>query len=82
MLVYSATRGRLLAADDDPNSFLIKHLLNVVIGISLGWVVMRVDYRTLRAYTPLAYGVVITLLLVVLSPWGEIARWRSMSADR
>lgn len=70
MLVYSATRGRLLAADDDPNSFLIKHLLNVVIGISLGWVVMRLDYRTLRAYTPLAYGVVITLLLVVLSPFG------------
>ncbi len=70
MLVWSATRGRLLAADDDPNSFLIKHLLNLVIGISLGYVVMRVDYRTLRAYTPLAYGLVVTLLLVVLSPFG------------
>lgn len=70
VLVWSATRGRLLAADDDPNNFLTRHLLNMVIGISLGWVVTRVDYRTLRAYTPMVYGVVITMLLVVLSPVG------------
>lgn len=70
ILVWSATRGRLLAADDDPNNFLTRHLLNLVIGIGLGWVVTRIDYRTLRAYTPLVYGVVITMLLVVLSPLG------------
>lgn len=70
LLIASATRGRLIAADDDPNSFLTKHMLNLVIGMSLAWVVMRVDYRRLRAYTPIIYGIVITLLLVVLSPVG------------
>ena len=54
----------------DPNNFLTRHLLNMVIGISLGWVVTRVDYRTLRAYTPMVYGVVITMLLVCAEPQG------------
>lgn len=71
LLVWSATRGRLIASDDDPNSFLTRHLLNMVIGISLGLIVTRVDYRTLRAYTPLVYGAVMTLLLLVLSPLGS-----------
>lgn len=71
VLVWSATRGRLLAADGDPNNFLTKHLLNLAIGVVLGWAVTRVDYRTLRAYTPLLYGFVITMLLVVLSPFGS-----------
>ncbi len=70
VLVWSATRGRLLASDDNPNNFLTRHLLNLVIGVFLGWVVTRFDYRTLRAYTPLVYGVVITTLLAVLSPLG------------
>lgn len=70
LLVWSATRGRLIASDDDPNSFVTKHLLNLAIGLSLGWVVTRIDYRTLRAYTPFVYAGVIFLLLVVLSPIG------------
>ena len=70
LLVWSATRSKLLEADDDPNSFLTKHMLNLVIGVALGWGVAKVDYRTLRAYTPLVYGVVITMLLVVMTPIG------------
>lgn len=70
MLVWSATRSKLLDADDDPNSFLTKHMLNLVIGLALGWGVAKVDYRTLRAYTPLVYAVVITALLVVITPIG------------
>jgi len=70
VLVWSATAGRLRAADDDPQAFLIKHVLNLVLGLALAYIVTRFDYRTLRAYTPLVYGVVITLLLVVLTPLG------------
>lgn len=69
-LVWSATRGRLLAADDDPNAFLTKHLLNLGLGLALAYGVTRLDYRTLRAYTPLVYGFVVTLLLLVLTPLG------------
>lgn len=70
LLVWSATRPRLQAADDDPNLFVTKHMVNLVIGLALGYVVTRVDYRTLRAYTPLVYGFVICTLLTVLSPLG------------
>lgn len=70
LLVWSATRGRLLAADDDPNSFVTKHLLNLIIGVALGYIVMKIDYRSLRAYIPVIYGAVITLLVLVVSPLG------------
>ncbi len=70
VLVWSATRSRLLAADDDPNAFVTKHVLNLVLGMALGAVVTRFDYRTLRAYTPLVYGLVICSLLIVLTPFG------------
>lgn len=70
LLVWSATRVKLLAAGDDPQAFVVKHLLNVIVGLVLAWIVTRLDYRTLRAYTPVVYGVVILSLLVVLTPLG------------
>ncbi|MEI6621943.1 MAG: rod shape-determining protein RodA [Actinomycetes bacterium] len=70
LLVWSATRTRLLAADDDPNAFVTKHMVNLVVGLSLGYIVTRIDYRILRAWTPIVYGFVICTLLVVLSPFG------------
>lgn len=70
LLVWSATRARLLAADDNPDLFVTKHVINLIIGLSLGFAVTRVDYRTLRAYTPVVYGFVVFMLLVVLSPLG------------
>ncbi len=70
LLVWSATRVKLISAGDDPQVFVIKHLLNLIVGLVLAWVVMRIDYRTLRAYTPVVYGVVLLALLVVLTPLG------------
>lgn len=69
-LVWSATRGRLLASGDNPQAFLTKHVLNLMLGVALGWVVTRIDYRRLRALTPVLYGLVIVVLLVVLTPLG------------
>ncbi|MDP3973166.1 MAG: rod shape-determining protein RodA [Candidatus Nanopelagicales bacterium] len=71
VLVWSATRTKLLSAGDDPDLFLTKHLLNVVIGIALGLVVTRLDYRTIRSHTPLIYVVSVVALLAVLSPLGS-----------
>lgn len=71
-LIYSATRGRLLAAGDDPRAFLDKHLINIVIGTAIAWAVAKLDYRTLRAATPWVYAVAVALLLAVLSPLGTV----------
>jgi rod shape determining protein RodA len=70
LLVWSATRGGLAAAGANPNTYLEKQLLNVVIGLVFMTGVAFIDYRILRVYTPLVYAASCLGLLVVLSPLG------------
>lgn len=71
MLVWSATKGKLIGFETDPEAYLKKHVINLVIGMALGLLVSRFDYRLLRAYTPILYVASILGLLVVLSPLGS-----------
>jgi rod shape determining protein RodA len=66
LLVWSATRPRLIEAGADPNSYLQRHLLNLAIGLVLGTLVAVVDYRMLRAYAPLMYVLSAIGLVAVL----------------
>ena len=66
LLVWSATRPRLLEAGADPNSYLQRHLLNLGIGLVLGTLVAVIDYRMLRAYAPLMYVLSTIGLVAVL----------------
>ncbi|GAA0970723.1 rod shape-determining protein RodA [Actinocorallia libanotica] len=68
LLVYSATRAGHRA---DPEAFLKKHLLNLGIGAVLYVVVASFDYRLLRAYAPILYGLSLVGLIAVLTPLGE-----------
>ena len=71
LLVWSASRADM-ASPDDPQAYLKRHLLNVVIGLVLGFIASRIDYRWLRAYTPILYGLsVLTLLLPFLPGVGK-----------
>jgi rod shape determining protein RodA len=65
LLVWSATRR----TQDD--AMLVKHLVNLGIGLVLGGAVALVDYRGLRAYSPVLYVASIVGLLAVLSPLGS-----------
>ena len=67
ILVWSASRADL-ASPTDPHSYLKRHVINVVIAILLGYVVSRVNYRWLRAYTPMIYGISFFLLLLPFVP--------------
>jgi rod shape determining protein RodA len=67
MLVWSASRADM-ASDNDPQSYLKRHLINVVIGVVLGFLASRVDYRWLRAYTPIIYGASLFLLFLPFVP--------------
>ena len=72
LMVYSATRA---GHRGDPEAFLKKHLLNLGIGAVLYAVVASFDYRLLRAYAPILYGLSLIGLIAVLTPLGEtIAR--------
>jgi len=70
LLIWSATRQQLLQSGADPQAFLKKQLLNVVIGVVLLGVLSMVDYRLLRAYAPIGYLLACLGLLAVLTPLG------------
>jgi rod shape determining protein RodA len=67
MLVWSASKADMASASD-PQSYLKRHLINVAVGIALGFIASRIDYRWLRAYTPLIYFVSLFLLVMPFVP--------------
>ncbi len=71
LLVWSATQPGLLAAGQDPHTYLKKQLLNVVIGLILMAGVSLVDTRQLRTWTPFCYAGTVLGLLAVLTPIGS-----------
>ncbi len=67
VLVWSASLADM-ASESDPQSYLKRHLLNIGIGIVLGFLASRLDYRWLRAYTPIIYGLSVFLLFLPFVP--------------
>jgi rod shape determining protein RodA len=67
LLVWSATQPSLLAAGQDPHTYLKKQLLWVVIGLILMFTVSFVDSRRLRSWTPFVYGATVLGLLAVFA---------------
>ena len=65
-LVWAATKPQ-----DVGSTYLKKAILNIVLGLGLATLAALVDYRTLRAYTPVLYGASILGLLAVLTPLGS-----------
>ncbi|MVO84437.1 rod shape-determining protein RodA [Streptomyces sp. p1417] len=69
-LVYSATRNRTELVGDDPYAFVIKHVINVGIGLGLMAGTIWLGHRTLRTAVPILYGISVFLVLLVLTPLG------------
>lgn len=68
VLVYAATRDWFAANNQDPEYYLKRQIINVVIGIALAYGATLVDYRVLRAYTPILWGIGVLGLTAVLIP--------------
>ncbi len=68
LLVYAATRDWYSANGLDPEYYLKRHVINIVIGIVLAWGTTIIDYRLLRAYTPFIWGLGVLGLILVLIP--------------
>jgi rod shape determining protein RodA len=71
LLVWSATRQRMLDSDLDPQTFLKRHLINALIGLAIASVAALVDYRSLHAYAPVVYVLSCLGLVAVLTPLGS-----------
>ncbi|CAN2207096.1 FtsW Bacterial cell division membrane protein [Candidatus Nanopelagicaceae bacterium] len=68
LLVYAATRDWYSANGLDPQYYLKRHVINIVIGLALVWGTTIIDYRLLRAYTPFIWGFGVLGLIFVLIP--------------
>ena len=68
LLVYAATRDWYAANGLDPQYYLKRHVINIFIGILLAWGTTVIDYRMLRAYTPIVWGLGVIGLTAVLIP--------------
>jgi rod shape determining protein RodA len=81
VMVYTATRGPLLADGDDPKAFLKKQGLFVVLGLITMVVVALIDYRRLEPIANVLYWLIVVALLgvfVVGSSAQGAARWFSL----
>ncbi len=66
LLVYAGTREWFRSNNLDPEYYLKRHVLNILIGSLLAYGTTLIDYRLLRAYTPIVWGAGVLGLLVVL----------------
>ena len=67
-LVYSSTRQWFASNGLDPQYYLKRHIINIIIGLLLAFGTTLVDYRLLRAYTPFVWGLGVIGLIIVLIP--------------
>lgn len=68
LLVYAATRSWYGSLGLDPQYYLKRHIFNILIGGALAFGTTLIDYRLLRAYTPIVWGVGVIGLIAVLIP--------------
>jgi len=68
LLVYAATKNWFASQGLDPQYYLKRHILNIIIGGLLAYGTTLIDYRLIRAYTPFLYAAGLLGLIAVLIP--------------
>ena len=68
LLVYAGTREWFRSYGLDPEYYFKRHTLNIVIGGLLAYGTTLIDYRLLRAYTPIVWLAAVIGLTIVLIP--------------
>ena len=68
LLVYAATKSWFASQGLDPQYYLKRHIVNIFIGVILAYGTTLIDYRLLRAYTPIVWGLGVLGLVAVLIP--------------
>ncbi len=81
VMVYTATRGTLLAAGEDPKTFLKKQALFVVLGVITMVVLALIDYRRFEPLAMVLYWLIVLALVGVFAVGRSAqgaARWYSV----
>ena len=84
VVVYSATLQQQLEAGLDGSSYLKRQIAFIVAGVVVLLLVAAFDYRWVRGFAPFIYGGTVFLLVLVLTPLGEVqkgaSRWINFGA--
>jgi rod shape determining protein RodA len=82
VMIYSATKGKLSLAGEDPRYYLKRQAAYVIIGVVVMVAIAVFDYRRLEQISTILYLGILFALLAVLSPVGKVAlgsaRWFSL----
>ena len=68
LLVWAATMSWFASQNLDPQYYLKRHIVNILIGGLLAYLTTLIDYRLLRAYTPIVWGLAVLGLVAVIIP--------------
>ena len=68
LLVWAATKSWFASQNLDPQYYLKRHIVNILIGGLLAYLTTLIDYRLLRAYTPIVWGLAVLGLVAVIIP--------------
>ena len=68
LLVYAATREWFRSNNLDPEYYLKRHIINILIGGLLAYGTTLIDYRLLRAYAPILWLISVIGLIAVFIP--------------
>lgn len=71
LVIWAATRPRLMSQGVDPEAYLKRHVIVLIIGLILGMFVARTRYSILRAYVPVLWIFSAISLLLVITPLGK-----------
>ncbi len=71
LVIWAATRPRLMSQGVDPEAYLKRHVVVLIIGLLLGIFVARTRYSILRAYAPVLWVFSAISLLLVITPLGK-----------
>ncbi|MGH9279536.1 MAG: rod shape-determining protein RodA [Acidimicrobiales bacterium] len=74
LMIYSSTRQKQLAAGLDPQNFLKRQALFLVIGVVVMLAATLIDYRELRDVAPIIWVGTVIVLLGVFTPLGSTTR--------
>src|ERR687892_387801 len=81
-MVYSATQQSLRTLGEDPGFYLKKQIAFLMLGVVVMAIVATFDYRLVKVYSGIVFGVLLFALLLVLTPIGDetagAQRWISL----
>lgn len=70
VMIYSSTRNKV---DEDPFYFVKRQAIALGLGIGVILVILKIDYRKFRDFSLIAYIITVSLLFLVLTPFGSKA---------